>query len=360
MSIRFFTAILVCMFLMASCRKEQLPAPVQNRDLVELKFNLGTPAVQQQAPQTYSVSAADENAIHQIILLAFKVSGGVETLDYYKEGMQIYAGSAMNEKSFYTSLLKSEDTYRFVVLVNGGEQISNIVETLVPGSQKDLVMEQLIYAVSGKWNSTSSADFSPLPMWGESPEIEGIHAQTVLPQIRLLRSLVRVDVKLDADALSNFTIESVHIYGANDQVRMAPLSINYNDLTNQVNDTSIPAGTAASLDFVYNGFGSVSILEREIYLPEADAGTTRIVIGGFFDTDIQPTYYEAVLGTSLLRNNRYTIKITKVNASGDLLPEDALSIHIPGKAAPDKNLFGIAGIKDAGILMSSVSVAPDE
>src|SRR5690606_20366581 len=113
----------ICLaLLMASCNKE-IPMPQPEQENVELTFKLGVPGSGKEAIQTYALTEREEAYMEDVILLAFKVIGGdLEVLDYYKEGMQVFNTlNAPNEKRFYLSLPKSEDTYRFVVLANGGK-----------------------------------------------------------------------------------------------------------------------------------------------------------------------------------------------------------------------------------------------
>jgi hypothetical protein len=352
------TGILQTALLISGCRKEPAPELLQHEELVQVEFKFGMPV--QQVLRTYAITTYDENVISQVMLLAFKVSGVDETFEYYRAGMQIFSGSAVNEKSFYTKLPKSEDTFRFVLIVNGGNDLADAVRNLPAGTPKAEVMDDLVMDIAGKWNAGSSANFDPLPMWSESAEVAGIEAQTVLPSVRLLRSLARLDILLSGDALAHFKLTSVNIYNANNKVRMAPLPANFDEGTSLVNAPSIPAGTSASLHIEYDGYASLTAIEREIYIPEASAGITRVVVGGMFDADLNETFYEAVLNTDILRNNRYIINITKVNASGELLPEDALSsAFIPERLTENEYRISSRSLKDTGSLNYTLSVIPE-
>lgn len=344
-------AILLLTSLTLSCRKES-PAP-KNADLVDLEFKLGASNSKQQPIQTYSITSVDENAIKSIILLAFKVvSPGVETFQYHKEGMQIYPGASSNEKKFYTSLQKTQDTYRFVLLINGGDQISDIVETLVPNAAKNDVMEDLTYSISAKWDASSSANFTPLPMWGESGEIAGINAQTVLPQIQLLRSLCRVDIKLDPALALTHTITAVYLQNANDKANMAPFPGSYDGLGNLVSP-SIPAGTG-QLGIQHYDFTAANLtsIEAELYLFEAEAASspgasdaTALAVG-ISESGGIPEYYRIDFLSSgvpiaLLRNRRYSISISNIINAGELDPLDVFSLSEPEKNINDT--FRISG-----------------
>ncbi len=330
-------AILLLTSLTLSCRKENLPP--KNIELVDLEFKLGASNSKQQPIQTYSITAPDENAIKSIILLAFKVvSPGVETFQYHKEGMQIYPGASANEKKFYTTLQKSQDTYRFVLLINGGDQISDIVETLIPNAAKNDVMQELVYSISAKWNASSPANFTPLPMWGESGEIAGIHAQTILPQIQLLRSLSRVDIKLDPALAPTHTITAVYLQNANDKASMAPFPGSYDGLGNLVSP-SIPAGTTQLGVQHYDFTGAnLTSIEGELYLFEVEAASspgasdaTALAVG-ISESGGASEYYRIDFlsgGTTpiaLLRNRRYSITISNIINAGELNPLDVFSI----------------------------------
>lgn len=326
-------------FFMMSCSKNRAPEPDNSMQArVEFKFSLSSG---QQSIRTYAVDDLAENTIDKIILLAFKVSDldGSETLDYFKEGMQIFGNRALNNMSFYVSLPKSEDTYRFVLLVNGDDQLSNAVANIIAGTEKEksMVMNQLIYTVTEKWNASSGTDFTPLPMWGESSEATVINDQTELPVINLIRSVARVDMQVSGNALSaGYSIKSVHVYNASNMARMAPLAINFDAPANVVSNPSIPSGQPGFapltvLDYLLPN--SVQNLDHEIYLFEAEAGTigsanaTALVAG--INNSVGDTKYYRIDFLSagspipIIRNHRYTINIIDVTTQGYLNINDA-------------------------------------
>lgn len=310
--------LLVLTLAIFSCRKES-PVIVPE-DVVELRFKIGVPASSRPGINTYSINASDESTINSLILLVFKVDGGVETLSYYKQGMQIYSGPSANEKSFFANLVKSGDTFRFVLIVNSGEQARNIMSLVPLETEKSIVMEQLVYTLTDKWNATSSSDYTPLPMWGESEEVLGVNAQTVLPQIDLVRSLARVDIKLSGNAASNFIIESLHVLNTGDKIRIAPAPENFDVVNKLVTAPSIPAGGTLPV-LHYTLSPPSNSFEREIYLPEAEAGEVEVIIGGSYNGNPK-SYYRADFKNSadnpipLLRNHRYIINIVDVTGNG--------------------------------------------
>ncbi|MGV3686803.1 MAG: hypothetical protein ACO1NS_14335 [Daejeonella sp.] len=339
--------------MFSSCRKEDLPS--KSIELVNLEFKLGTPNSRQQSIQTYSLTPADENAIKSIILLAFKVvSPGVETFQYHKEGMQIYPGSTVNEKKFFTSIQKSPETYRFVLLVNGGDQVSDQVENLVPNTAKEDVIQNLSYMITTKWDASSSATFTPLPMWGESSEIAGIHAQTVLPQVELLRSLSRIDIKLDPALSPTHTITDIYVQNANDKASMAPFPSSYDGLGNLISP-SIPPGTNP-LDVQHYDFtgDNLTSIEGEIYLLEAEAASspgasdaTALAIG-ISENEGATEYYRIDFLSSgvpipLLRNRKYSITISNIVGTGELNPLDVFSLAPPDRTVAEG--YKISGIR---------------
>jgi hypothetical protein len=365
---RSFLLSLLLLTALPACKKEN-PLP-QTAEWVDLEFKVGVPASRQQI-QTYSITTADENAIKSIILLAFKVvSPGVETFQYHKEGMQIYPGSTVNEKKFFTRLKKSPDTFRFVLLINGGDQISDIVETLTLNEPKSDVMEVLTYSITEKWDASSSATFSPLPMWGESTEVAGVQAQTILPQVQLLRSLARVDIKLDPSIAATRTITDIYVQNANDQASMAPFPTSFDGFGSLISP-SIPAGTGqlAVQHYDFSGDNLTSI-ESELYLFEAEAASspgasdaTALAIG-ISENSGPAQYYRIDFLSSgvpipLLRNRKYSINIININTPGELDPLDVFSVGGFGPGMPGRDRITGKGIQETELRLS-IRVTPEE
>jgi hypothetical protein len=159
-------------------------------------------------------------------------------------------------------------------------------------------------------------------MWGESDEIEGISAQTEIPDIKLVRSLARIDISVSEDALSNFLIESVYVYHSNNQALIAPAPANFDRIASEVTAPSIPGGATALPVQEYALPVPGLSFDRGIYVFETEANTTFLVIGGSYNGGAT-TYYQADftdtgdMPVPLLRNNKYTVNITRVEHPGE-------------------------------------------
>lgn len=141
---------------------------------------------------------------------------------------------------FHVDLLKSTDKFRFVLIANAAAQLQTALNGLPANAEKETLMSRIEYRVSTRWNAISSANFTPLPMWGESETIDGIDNNTQKFSVNMLRSLAAIDVKVTDN---DFIMTKVYVYNMPGKGRIAPVAGNYNAAEYKVTAPSIPAGT---------------------------------------------------------------------------------------------------------------------
>lgn len=309
-----------------ACReeKDQLPA-----DEVLLSLSLTMPGGSGIHPRT--ISTATENALNNVAALVFEVNGNVETF--------VYEAAVIKTTPMTIRIRKSvgNKRYRLVLLANARQW----VPLIKAGTAKNTALRSIKFDSKGSWNMNSDADYTPIPMWGETTTAEVITESTIFQAVTLLRALARIDVGVkltneSAAGLSNFVLTSVSVYRSKNKGYVVPVDAPA--------DVSIPADTLNNIALTHNVTDGKSLI-RTIYVAEVPAGTTRdnalcLVIGGKYSTNTTATYYRVDFKSAdgkfapLKRNCQYVVNITQVTASGydteaEALKEDK-SIGIGG------------------------------
>lgn len=329
----FQVIILMCCLVITSCSKDQIPQDIPNDRIngaeqrVQLTLNL--PASQISAPNTYAINADDENQIISVDVLAFRVSGTQELFMYRKQAKMLNSSGSSSQAKFYADLLKGTDGFRFVVLCNSSQELTNSSATLTLNRPKAEVLAAIVKMQTAKWNAVSSGNFNPFPMWGESAVIKGIGAATENMSFNLLRSVAAIDVNLSGTALKDFLITSVSLFNSNDRGMIAPVAANYNATNKKVTQPSLVSAAKALATQDYLLKSPAANFKNEIYLFESaapattnTAAATGLVIGGHYKGSAVTTYYRVDMVNSsgapiaILRNYRYTINISSVISAG--------------------------------------------
>ncbi|EEI91755.1 hypothetical protein HMPREF0765_2652, partial [Sphingobacterium spiritivorum ATCC 33300] len=96
------------------------------------------------------------------------MSGGNEKYAYRVAGRNIRPLTANSIRFQATVQTDNTKKYRLVAIANARAAVnSNSIDYTV-GTAKASILDKLLINKPGVWNTTSSADYSPLPMWGES------------------------------------------------------------------------------------------------------------------------------------------------------------------------------------------------
>lgn len=275
------TLLLVAIFL-PGCIDDQRSGKIEieekepnhGDDGVSVVLDLDIPSSKESGGSLRALSAEDEKKIESLRVLMFKVEGGTPANETFA-----YEASVMkhdNEQA--TVLLKTSENgekYRAVLIANNGTSGSSSFSV---GESKKDVLSKFTFDINGQWKSTSSSDFTPLPMWGESSSaavIVGAPVTKPYERIHLLRAVARVDVGLclggsqfdetanqgDTSGVSDFSLSKVYVHNANNKGNVAKLNT-------LISEPSIPAAVERNTNLLeYPVSDALSL--REIYLAEA-------------------------------------------------------------------------------------------
>ncbi len=320
--------LLICLFILTTlsgCKKIDNPGKATNPDEQQVILRLLMPR-QSDQPGTYAMSEVDQNSIHNLDVLAFRVADdGKEYYAYHKVATLLRPNSGATDVDFHVDLLKSTDKFRFVLIANASAQLKTALNGLPANAEKETLLSRIEYEITIKWKADNSTNFNPLPMWGESVIIAGIDNNTQKFTVNMLRSLAAIDVKVSA---GDFVMTKVHVYNMSNKGRVAPFAANYNATTRTVTMPSIPSGTVKLTSAQVYDSGSTA-LTGEIFLFESaaplnigDINGVGLVIQGKYAGSTTETFYRVEFTDSLgnvapvLRNHRYTVDITKVHGPG--------------------------------------------
>lgn len=299
------------------------------------------------APKTRAISAADENLVEQVDVLAFESDGTKPSgwsFAYSAQGHTIEdiadGDPAKPKKRFTVKLIKSSSPQTFVILANARAELAQLGAIGI-GADKDALLARLTTSGSGSWNANNdktdddpSKDFDSFPMWGEVQETL-TDAVTKITDVQLLRAIARFDVVLDAAVIAagNFTLDEIYIYNSKNKGRLVPDPSNLETVA-KVKAATEPTGNINNdVPLVYDVPASMNTaFERTIYLFEAkgkdeneSSKATCVVVGGTYDTDGRTTYYRLdflkkettdSFFRDILRNHKYVMNILSVSGSG--------------------------------------------
>ncbi len=356
MKTRLILPVLTALLLgaLTGCMKDRYEA--QNpADGSYLTLTVSVPGAS--TPNTRSIGQVEENHIATLDVLAFKDDGaGGETFLYVGHGTDINNNNgAVNQKTFKVLLKQTAgtDEHKFVILANLRDEIDAVKSSFTSSMSKAQVLELVRFESGGKWNATSSASYTKLPMWGETASY-AVTPTLTFPTIALVRSIARIDVGINvtgninspvANGLGNvFKISDINVYNTNKKGYAAPLDANMGTGGN-AGKAILPTVAAAyaerntaALAYPLSpaGYG----LMQGIYISEVDNKTQTdpakapcLVIGGYYtkpgdalNTTVKTWYrvdfYERITAPQaqqkldILRNHRYLVNITSIDGEG--------------------------------------------
>lgn len=340
--------MLPLLLALVSCQDDRedgfRPSPSQDGE-VKVPFSVSMPA---QLPKTYALDENDENEVKTIDILAFKVNGNEETFAYRAQAEQgsIVDDGSNNKKKFIVTLLKDgSQSYRFVALANAKNELDNtFTGGIVVGTSKDVIMEQLQLTGISKWNvNNGTQGYLPIPMWGETASNIVIQDNTTITDLKLLRMVAKINVKIDSSiAETSFALSSVSLYNYYTAGHIVPDAANLASGSRSTVDKPTVLGTTTKGPIDYAGADIVTtnsiinnIYTFESVVPknasEVDMGkVTTLVIGGKYNNSSTITYYRVDIANGknyldILRNHLYSINITKVKSAGYTSKEDAFN-----------------------------------
>lgn len=320
---------------------------------VLLTLELNVPTIS--TPTTYALSEADENKLETIDILVFKVDeGNEETYLYRTHATDIDNNNGEISKKFKALIQKSreDDRHRIVLLTNANRAVEEAQVAFRVGMTKAETLAMIKFDSHDKWDTTSSDNFTALPMWGETANTYTITGNTTgasIGAIKLLRSVARIDVGLNIGEegnvpfSENFKIADVKVYNANNKSLVAPSNDNLEQNVIKAKFPTLAAtATRVTPAIAYAHDPADYGFIREIYVGEAnnngeqitDSEVFCIVVGGYYTKDGAPEntenktwyridFYQRSLDNDpqntrldILRNHRYKVNITSVNGPG--------------------------------------------
>lgn len=344
---RIFFYILPLLVALIGCRDdyEEDHLSASKNGKVQVPFNISMPA---QLPKTYALNENDENEVKTIDILAFKVNGNEETFAYRAQAEQgsIVDDGVNNKKKFIVTLFKDgTQAYRFVALANAKDELDNtFAGGIVVGTSKSAIMEQLQLTGINKWNvNNGTTGYLPIPMWGETVNNIVIQDNTTITDLKLLRMVAKINVKIDSSIIeSSFALSSVSLYNYYTAGRIVPDAANLVSGSNSTvnKPTAIGLTTKGPIDYVGSDVVVNNSIINNIYTFESvvprtasvvDLGkVTTLVIGGKYNGSTNISYYRVDIANGknyldILRNHLYTINITKVKSAGYSTKEEAFN-----------------------------------
>jgi hypothetical protein len=308
---RVFYYMLLCILLLTGvntgCVQEEkpigpTPSPA-SKETITLYFRDAS-----RRPATRALDDSLESVVKTIDVLAFKLAYSQLEFAYHVPVNESDMRSSANDytkKEFAITVEKDNELYRYVLLANARKEVAAYMASGAhKGELKSIFLSEIISENTDLWNTnTNSPNYRCIPMCGESDGEKTVE-QLNGKEIALYRSLVRVDVKVDAGV--PFELEEIYVYNRPSRGRIAPDPNLWSSEQKRFIAPSLPnilefknpAGNApvdASYPVVGNastGYSSV----HEIYLYETKEQDTQhfinatfLVLGGIYNG--QKNYY---------------------------------------------------------------------
>lgn len=350
-----FIPLFLLVSLFTSCSNDyNVDSPIGEGDETEKNIIMSFQMPGASAPSdmtTRAINKTDENDIQTIDVLAFKQEGEGWVYAYKTIGENITnVGSTEKLKQFSVKTNIESYPQQFVLIANAHDAIEKISDSNL-GDKKEVLLQSLTFENTGIWNVSSSSDFKPFPMWGESdPQVITKNTNSLNKQVPVLKALLRVDIAL-AESVENFELREVYIYNTKTKGYIVPKVGNMHESEFKVINAQVPDGTHNDYDeakpndkVLKYDITNPKLFEKSIYLMEAigpkEAAddwkkATCLVIGGLYNGTMN--WYrvdlfkkeENISGEQVkvyadfLRNHLYRFSIMNVKAPGSPDPETA-------------------------------------
>ena len=355
LKIRTAAALCAALFLCA-CSYERIPDDDdgntgQNGELTAVTLKVD-PTAGEQNLATKGLSDEQENAIHNLYILAFQPDNSdTETykLEYYATGKP-GAGGNFNFTLRRSASGAADTKLLLIANFNPFPQVNT--DMTYEGVQAALTSRVLLAA-------PAFAGIG-IPMFGyagNNPD-QSLEITDNMPPLtaKLLRAVARVDVGVGTynqqsgeweKGNVSFDLSHVYVFKPLNKYTLIPLIDNLEYKTGGIPSVTAPspAGTSSSSNFEYTGAAitNATSCKSEIYIPEVDFEggiiydahhneRMALVIGGTYngktnyyriDFTDQPTNVAGTALQDVLRNHIYRFSITNVNLPGYDTPEKA-------------------------------------
>ncbi|MGJ1388714.1 FimB/Mfa2 family fimbrial subunit [Sphingobacterium spiritivorum] len=345
--IRLPILLIMCIYTVTliSCIKEKTiidDTPPETGNTTEVTFAVSMPGLSQNI-STYAISDNEENKVSTIDILVFEMSAGTEKYAYRVAGRNIRPLTANSIQFQATMQTHATKKYRLVAIANARTTVNAASYTV--GALKSDILKNLVINKPGVWNTTSSADYSPLPMSGESLPDQSINGSTGTIALNMIRSQARVDVIVEPTLITRFRMASISVYNSSSNARITPSATTTGSNGPIVTAPSLPASpqiNSSPLVYIQDPVNPPNTVNsrQQIYLFEKNAaasagasGAISLIIGGYYDGSSTETYYKLEFLSAentpkpinLLRNHHYIFNIMDISGEGYPTKEAALA-----------------------------------
>jgi hypothetical protein len=328
--------LFVVLFATFSCNHEEVGPDIPTIDSEgnpqEVTIKINVPF--EESNQLRSIGHTEEDSIHTIDILAFRVEGENAYFDYFVEGKK-------GTGNTITAVLWTRPyQQRLVIITNARDKVEQLSQSADPigwrGTEKNAMLEGLEFSLTEgvTWKAIDASNYTAFPMWGESGAV------TITKQpgqfqlqgsISLLRMVAKIDVQLDETVpglTDKFKMKSVRLYNTHTKGSIVPKETRNGIVTK----ATVPAGAEKQLGpLVYKDFtaseeaafcGSIYTFETAAAAAGETSKATCLVVGGHYNNENKETYYRIDFlddekeFIDILRNHHYTVNITNVTGSG--------------------------------------------
>jgi hypothetical protein len=363
--------MLLCFFLFlgvnTGCVQEEqleIPPPPPSKGTITLYFRDASRLA------TRTLNDSLESIVKTIDLLAFKKSYTQLEFDYHipvKESDIRSVSGDYTKKEFTVAVENNNDYYQYVLLANARKEVTDYMALGAHSRElKDNFLASIISENTGLWSTDfTSSQYRYMPMCGESSGEKTV-AQLDGTEIKLYRSLARVDIKVDEGI--SFKLKEIYVYNRPSRGRIAPDPAMWDTKQNRFIAPSLPDNLATQDPSGRRGTAypvTSNSFVHEIYLyetkeqnPQNFTNATCLVLGGTYmgkmnyyrvdfseiqnlppDPTLPPDWWETSPPTSgegeggvvgagdvyhpLIRNYHYEVAITGIKGNGYSTPGDA-------------------------------------
>lgn len=322
--------------VLAGCSREEMPeGPVPTADEARIQFEVALPDVS--TPATRGIQVENEAAVDNFYVLIFDKDDKFVDKKIITSGITTASGSgstAKEIKSFTTALPKSKsetDLYRVALLANVTGDLATAVNAIQKDDDRETVLAALTQTYSG--NPAKPFPMASIPT-AAVKIVEGMAAQS----FDMIRMVARIDVTLDTDVASDYSVKRVLFYNYNTVGRV--WTSTYSGTT--VTGVTLPgdpktsaAGSKYAVDNLRTDNKAATNFNAMLYACEATVGAVEarpcIVIELEDKTGTSVGHYRADFLSSsgnprylnILRNHRYLFNITAVHGTGFTDPDVA-------------------------------------
>lgn len=272
----------------------------------------------------------DEAYIKSLDVVVYKYSGSASDNTAFVQLLQLDAAQIDGSSAYKTFKVNVSDAaadpldkYCFVLLANVRSEV-NLIKSSLDSDTKTQMLAKLKFDVT--YNKDWNAVY--LPMWGESG-MYPLDIQASIPTVQMIRSLARMELKLEGNASTLLTPRIVSIPYQYGEGRVAPLAANYDGFAR-----SVTAPSLFSMSLMNSPVQTYEVPALQVmYTAEYDKPAGKefcLLLEAKYNNEPAASWYKVALRdknglpVDILRNHNYTVTVTDVTGPGHTSAEDAL------------------------------------